>query len=82
MLAETAASLGAKQWLKDNLLDQICVGVSINTEHLRPVKEGKIRAVAIPLKTGKKLQNWQVSLYNQNKLTSISTVILANIDIP
>ena len=82
VLAETAASLGANEWLKENIPGQICVGMNINTEHLRPVKIGEIRAIAQSLKTGRKFQTWQVNLYNFDKLTSTSMITLANIEKP
>lgn len=56
--------------------------MNINTEHLRPVKIGEIRAIAQPLKTGRKFQTWQVNLYNFDKLTSTSMITLANIEKP
>lgn len=82
VLAETAASLGANQWLKDNHIDQISAGININTEHLRPVTNGEIQAIAVPLKYGHRLQTWQVRLFNKEQLTSTSIVTLANIPKP
>src|SRR5699024_11629104 len=42
VLAETAASLGANQWLADRQQDQIALGVNITTEHLIAVSNGKL----------------------------------------
>ncbi|WP_076459457.1 PaaI family thioesterase [Limosilactobacillus caccae] len=77
-LAETAASLGANKWLAEQNQAQIALGVNITTDHLLPVSNDKIKAVATPLKQGRTLQTWLVKLYNQKRLTSTSIVTLAN----
>lgn len=77
-LAETAASLGANAWLADNERHQVATGVDINTQHLRAVKTGILKAVATPLKLGRRIQTWQVQTFNDNQLTSNSTVSLLN----
>ena len=58
VLAETAASLAANKWLESQKLNKISVGVNITTEHLRPVSNGRIQAIATPIKRGKILQTW------------------------
>lgn len=82
VLAETAASLAANKWLESQKLNKISVGVNITTEHLRPVSNGRIQAIATPIKRGKILQTWQVNLFNHEKLTSTSIITLANTDRP
>ena len=77
-LAETAASLGANAWLADNERHQVATGVDINTQHLRAVKTGILKAVATPLKLGRRIQTWQVQTFNDDQLTSNSTVSLLN----
>ena len=77
-LAETAASLGANAWLADNERHQVATGVDINTQHLRAVKTGILKAVATPLKLGRRIQTWQVQTFNDDQLTSNSTVFLLN----
>ena len=77
-LAETAASLGANCWLKEHLPDYNAVGLNITTQHLLPVREGQIRAVARPVHCGRRIQSWQVWTYNQQRLTSQSLVTLVN----
>lgn len=81
-LAETAASMGANKWLEKNQSNQIAAGSSISTDHLRSVYSGDLKAFASPLKTGKRLQVWQVKIFNHDLLTSISTVTLVNINNP
>lgn len=78
VLAETAASLGANQWLHEHQPEQVAVGVSVNTQHLRPVSDGQIKVVATPIKCGHQLQVWQATTYNQQHQSSFSTVTLSN----
>ena len=78
VLAETAASLGANQWLADRQQDQIALGVNITTEHLIAVSNGKLRAIAIPIKRGRRIQTWQVDIHCNDQCTSTSIVTLIN----
>ena len=80
ILGETAASLGAQQWLHDHHNTAVPVGLNITTQHLRVVTAGEIRAVAVPAKCGRRLQTWTVRTFNNNVLTSLSTVSLLNQD--
>lgn len=80
VLAETAASLGANQWLRDHNQDRIAIGLNINTQHLRPVTSGTIKTIATPIKCGRRTQTWRADVYNQDRLTSTSTVVLVNSD--
>ena len=77
-LAETAASLGANAWLTNNDRHQVATGVDINTHHLRAVKTGVLKAVATPLKLGRRIQTWQVQTFNDDQITRNSTVSLLN----
>ena len=81
-LAETAASLGANAWLTNNDRHQVATGVDINTHHLRAVKTGVLKAVATPLKLGQRIQTWQVQTFNDDQITSNSTVslLITNLD--
>ena len=78
ILAETAASLGANAWLTNNDRHQVATGVDINTHHLRAVTTGVLKAVATPLKLGRRIQTWQVQTFNDDQITSNSTVSLLN----
>ena len=77
LLAETAASLGAKEALSDN---QFPVGVDIQTHHLKPVSKGLLIATATPVNIGHSLQVWHVKITENitNQFTSIATVTLKN----
>lgn len=78
VLAETAASLGANQWLADRQQDQIALGVNITTEHLIAVSNGELRAIATPIKCGRRIQTWQVDIHCNDQCTSTSIVTLIN----
>lgn len=78
ILAEAAASLGANAWLTNNDRHQVATGIHINTHHLRTVKTGVLKAVATPLKLGRRIQTWQVQTFNDDQITSNSTVSLLN----
>ncbi len=76
-LAETVTSIAG--WL--NLEDEnlTTVGMEINANHIRPVKEGgTVTAVATPIHLGRRSQVWQTHITDQNdKLVCISRCTVA-----
>ncbi|MBB1079140.1 PaaI family thioesterase [Limosilactobacillus sp. STM2_1] len=78
ILAETAASLGANQWLADHHQDKIALGVNLTTEHLIAVSSGYLKAIATPIKRGHSIQTWQANIYCNQQQTSTSIVTLIN----
>ena len=71
VLAETLASTAANATVDRN--KQYCVGLEINANHIRSVREGVITAVTRPLHLGKSTQIWQIELFNEaGKLTCVS----------
>ncbi|MEZ4752826.1 MAG: PaaI family thioesterase [Bdellovibrionota bacterium] len=60
VLAETVSSLGA--WF--NVEDQTVVGLEINANHIKAVKEGFVFASGKPLHIGRSTQIWAVDIYN------------------
>lgn len=81
ILAETAASMGAKAWL--NSAEKIPVGMDIQTRHLKSTGLGNIVATALPISLGKKVQVWEITITNQAGLViSHSTCSLLMIDKP
>ncbi|TDQ40308.1 hotdog fold thioesterase [Aureibacillus halotolerans] len=58
-LAETAASLGALEHCEQGLLP---VGLEINANHIRPMKEGILVAKATPVHKGKTTMVWEIKL--------------------
>lgn len=63
VLAESLASLGAFLTLKDK--SATCVGMEINANHVRPVKEGFVYGTAKPFHLGKKTQVWTIEILNE-----------------
>lgn len=71
VLAETVASTAANA-----VVDQAhyyCVGLEINANHLRSVREGMVKAITRPIHLGRTTQVWSIELLNeQNQLTCTS----------
>ena len=75
-LAETLGSLAASLTL--DLSKQACVGLEINANHVRAVKEGKVKGVAKPVHIGKSTQIWEIKIFNQSEqLCCISRITMA-----
>lgn len=81
-LAETLGSLGAA--LKVDRAKQACVGLEINANHLRGVREGYVVGRATALHVGRSTQVWEVKIWEEatDKLVCISRLTLAVIDLP
>lgn len=81
-LAETLGSLGAA--LKVDRTKQACVGLEINANHLRGVREGYVVGRATALHVGRSTQVWEVKIREEatDKLVCISRLTLAVIDLP
>ena len=80
-LAESVASVAG--WLHIDEDKQMIVGVEINANHLRPVKEGEgfVIAKATPAKIGKKIHVWEIKITDdKDKLICTSRCTLAVID--
>lgn len=83
VLAETIASIAANYCVDNDHF--YCVGLDINTNHLRVVREGYVIGVAKPIHLGRSTQVWEVKMYNQkDQLVSISrmTAVVLNRDNP
>jgi 1,4-dihydroxy-2-naphthoyl-CoA hydrolase len=79
VLAETLGSLAAT--LTVDTTKQYCVGLEINANHLKSVKEGIVTGVTRPVHLGKKTQVWEVKIYTeQGDLSCISRITMAVID--
>jgi len=59
LLAETAASFGGAAAAPPG---HYVVGIELNASHLRPMHEGVLTAVATPLRIGRSVQVWEISL--------------------
>jgi 1,4-dihydroxy-2-naphthoyl-CoA hydrolase len=79
VLAETLGSVAAALTVNPEL--QFCVGLEINANHIKSVKEGKVKGVTTPIHIGKKTQIWEIKIYNESQeLTCISRLTIAVID--
>lgn len=74
-LAESAASIGGFLNCQQG---HAAFGMEINANHLRPMKEGLLRATATPLHRGQSTQVWEVRLTDgRERLICISRCTLA-----
>ena len=62
-LAETIGSIAANYCV--DLRTHFCVGLDINTSHLKMAREGYVTGVARPIQIGSKIHVWEVRIYNQ-----------------
>ena len=80
-LAETLASVAA--YLTIDMRKQSVVGLEINANHVRSVRDGKVVGTAQPLHLGKATQVWEVKIVDAtSKLVCISRVTMAVLDRP
>lgn len=78
-LAETLGSVSSSLTL--DLEKQVCVGLEINANHLKAVREGKVRGIAKPVHLGKSTQVWEIKIYNEaDQLCCISRISMAILD--
>ncbi len=76
VLAETVGSNAANFCV--DLAKQYCVGLDINTNHLRAVKTGYVTAIAKPFHLGKSTQVWGIDIFNEEKkLVSVNRLTMA-----
>ena len=79
VLAESLASCGAAFTIDRSR--QHCVGLEINANHVRSVREGFVVGVATPLHIGRMTQIWQVMITDpQDRLVCVSRVTMAILD--
>jgi 1,4-dihydroxy-2-naphthoyl-CoA hydrolase len=71
VLAETLASNAANCVV--DIENYYCVGLEININHIRSVREGTVKAVTRPFHLGKSTQVWHIELFDdQNCITAVS----------
>lgn len=74
-VAESVASIGASLAAPDGF---VAMGLEINANHLRPMREGTLRAVGTPLHRGRTTQVWEVRLSDDaGRLVCVSRCTLA-----
>ncbi|MCO6360944.1 hotdog fold thioesterase [Roseivirga pacifica] len=79
VLAETLGSIAATLTL--DLSKQYAVGLEINANHIKGVRDGFVYGKASPIHVGKKTQVWEIRMTNQEgQITCISRITMAVID--
>lgn len=74
-LCETVGSLGAALAAG---ADKITLGIEINVNHIRAVKEGTVTATAVPLHAGSTTAVWDIRVVDDHqRLTAVSRLTLA-----
>jgi 1,4-dihydroxy-2-naphthoyl-CoA hydrolase len=80
VLAETLGSVAAS--LTVNNERQAVVGLEINANHLKSVREGLVKGTAKPIHLGKTTQVWEIKIVNEaNRLCCISRLTMAILDL-
>jgi len=75
-LAETIGSLAGQMQVDPER--EIVLGIEINANHIKSVKEGWVYGKASPIKIGKKIQVWEIQITDvEKKLVCISRLTLA-----
>lgn len=78
-LAETMGSVAATLCVDQQL--QFCVGLDINANHVRSVKDGFVKGITKPIHIGKKTHVWEIRIVNeQDELVCISRITMAVLD--
>lgn len=81
VLAETVASVGSM-----NLVDtetEAAVGLEINANHIRSMRDGKVIAVGKPLHIGRRTHIWEINITDEatGKLVCVSRCTMSVIKI-
>ncbi len=80
VIAETVASAGSYQFI--DAAKQRAVGLEINANHIRSVREGIVTAVGTPVHVGRRTIVWDIRIYNAaEKLVCISRCTMSVIDV-
>lgn len=76
VLAETLGSLAANFCV--DMKQFYCVGLSINTSHIRSVRSGYVSGIAKPFHLGRSTQVWGIEIVDDNhKLISVNRLTMA-----
>lgn len=75
-LAETLGSTGAN--LVVDRTKTLCVGLELNCNHIRAMREGRVTGTARPLHIGKSTQVWEIRITDdQDRLVCVSRITMA-----
>jgi 1,4-dihydroxy-2-naphthoyl-CoA hydrolase len=76
LIAESVGSTAAN--IAVDITKQYCVGLDINTNHVRPVSKGKVTAVAKPFHIGRTTHVWSIEIFGDHgKLISVNRLTMA-----
>lgn len=76
VLAETVGSTAANYCVDPE--KQYCVGLDINTNHIRSIRSGLVIATAKPFHLGRSTQVWGIDIVNEEgKLISVNRLTMA-----
>lgn len=79
VLAETVGSTAAN--FAVDYTKQYCVGLDINTNHIRSVRDGVVLGRARPFHLGRRTQVWSIEVQNeQGQLISVNRLTMAVLD--
>ena len=73
-LAETLGSLGSNLAIQEGYNT---VGLEINANHIKAVKDGKVKGIAKPIHIGRSTHIWQIKIYQDSKMTCVSRLTMA-----
>lgn len=78
-LAETLGSTGAN--LVVNRQEKLCVGLEINANHIRAMRDGDVTGTARPLHIGGSTQVWEIRITDgEDRLVCVSRITMAVLD--
>jgi len=78
-LAESLGSLAAQ--LSIDPAQKTCVGLEINANHIRAMRDGYVEGIARPLHIGGKTQVWEIKIYDlQGRIVCVSRITMAILD--
>ena len=74
-LAETLGSVAATLCVDEN---KFCVGLEINANHVKGVRNGFVKGTTTPIHIGKQTHVWEIRISNEsNELVCISRITMA-----
>jgi len=81
-LAETLGSIGAAT--RVDVTRQACVGLEINANHIKGVRDGWVRGRATPVHIGRSTQVWEIRITHEETgaLVCLSRITMAVINMP
>ncbi len=76
VLAETLGSIASYMCIDPEKYQ--AVGLEVNANHLRPVKNGRVTGICKPLHIGAKTHIWDIKIYNdKGKMSCVSRLTVA-----